>query len=73
MIAISIKQVNMPIYENNDSILFHRDAPLKKLKASHIQLEINTVAGLHTYTVVGICDPEVFSKVKEVVFLPLWM
>ena len=24
------------------------------------------MAGLHTYTVIGICDPEVFPKVKEV-------
>ena len=39
MIVVSIKQVSKPIYENNDGILFHRDAPLKNLKASHIQLK----------------------------------
>lgn len=28
--------------------------------------EINTVSGLHTYTVVSICEPESFLIVKEI-------
>jgi len=33
---------------------------------SYTVKEINTVAGLHTYTIVAFCEPESFVIVKEV-------
>ena len=33
---------------------------------SYTAKEINTVAGLHSYTVVSICEPESFLLVKEI-------
>jgi len=46
-------------------VLFQGSSAESIKKISYAIKEINTVAGLHTYSVVGICDPEMFPQVLE--------